>query len=224
MGQRAAWYVGDILVGSTPPDSYASTATPGSRRRIAFKTGTSFGFRDAWAVGYSGRYTVGIWTGHADATPRPGQFGRNTAAPIMLRAFDLLPPEPATPARKPNDVLTVNAVGSLPPNLQMFDPSAPPLAIGPAPRLRTPAPRIVFPPQGALIEVRRTDSAVQPLALKAEGGQGPLRWMVNDRLVPLSDTATTTLWQPDGDGFTRIAVVDASGRSSVVDVRVRISE
>ena len=225
VGQPAAWYVGDILVGSTPPDSYASTATPGSRRRIAFKTGTSFGFRDAWAVGYSGRYTVGIWTGHADATPRPGQFGRNTAAPIMLRAFDLLPPEPATPARKPSDVLTVNAAGSLPPNLQMFDPSAPLLAIGPAPRLRTPAPRIVFPPQGALIEVRRTDRAVQPLALKAEGGQGPLRWVVNDRLVPLSETtAATTLWQPDGDGFTRIAVVDASGRSSVVEVRVRISE
>lgn len=222
VGERAAWYVGDILVGSTPPDSYASTATPGSSRRIAFKTGTSFGFRDAWAVGYSGRYTVGVWTGHADATPRPGQFGRNTAAPIMLRAFDLLPPEPAAPARRPGDVLSVTGAGDLPPSLQVFDPSAPQLAIGSTARTRVPAPRIVFPPQGALIEVSRADQALQPLVLKAEGGQGPLRWVVNDRPIPA--TAATTLWQPDGAGFTRIAVVDASGRSSVVEVRVQIAE
>jgi penicillin-binding protein 1C len=219
VGERAAWYVGDILVGSAPPDSYAPTATPGSRRRIAFKTGTSFGFRDAWAVGYSPRYTVGVWTGHADGTPRPGQFGRNAAAPIMLRAFDLLPPEDVTPQRKPADVLVVSNNAALPPYLQMFDPSAPQITIGPRARNQAASPRILYPVEGAVIELRRADATGQQLPLKAEGGQGPLRWVVNGE--PLLDQAA---WRPDGDGFARIAVIDATGRSSAVQVRVQIAD
>ncbi|MGE0152511.1 MAG: penicillin-binding protein 1C [Reyranellaceae bacterium] len=217
VGARAAWYVGDILLGSAPPDSYAPTATPGSRRHIAFKTGTSFGFRDAWAVGYSPRYTVGVWVGHADGTPRPGQFGRNAAAPVMLRAFDLLPPEDLTPPRRPADALTVAGTAALPPYLQMFDPSERPIAIGPRHRLHTAAPRILYPVDGALVELHR--GAAGDLPLKAEGGQGPLRWVVNGE--PLAGQAA---WRPDGDGFARIAVVDALGRSSAVQVRVQLAD
>ncbi len=222
VGQRAAWYVGDILVGSAPPDSYAPTSTPGSRRRIAFKTGTSFGFRDAWAVGYSQRYTVGVWVGHADSTPRPGQFGRNTAAPVMLRAFDLLPPEEAAPPRRPADALAVSGTAALPPYLQIFDPTAPPLAIGPRARSQASAPRILYPVEGAVVELRRHDSDGRQLPLKAEGGQGPLRWVVNGE--PLAGQPGSTLWQPDGEGFARIAVIDATGRSSAVQVRVQIAD
>ena len=65
----AAWYVGNILIGAPPPDN----AMPG---RIAFKTGTSYGYRDAWAVGYDGRMTIGVWVGRADGAPVPGLFGR----------------------------------------------------------------------------------------------------------------------------------------------------
>jgi len=222
VGERAAWYVGDILVGSAPPDSYAQTATPGSRRRIAFKTGTSFGFRDAWAIGYSPRYTVGVWVGHADSTPRPGQFGRNTAAPIMLRAFDLLPPEDVSPPRKPADVLTVSGTAALPPYLQMFDPSAPPITIGPRARTQSAAPRILYPPEGAVVELRRQDANASALPLKAEGGQGPLRWVINGEPMPIQ--ASNASWKPDGDGFARIAVVDATGRSSAVQIRVQIAD
>lgn len=219
VGERAAWYVGDILVGSAPPDSYAPTATPGSRRRIAFKTGTSFGFRDAWAVGYSPRYTVGVWVGHADSTPRPGQFGRNAAAPVMLRAFDLLPPEDVTPPKRPADVLIVSNNAALPPYLQLFDPSERPIAIGPRARTQSAAPRILYPVDGALIELPRTAATGQQLPLKAEGGEGPLRWVVNGE--PLLGQAT---WRPDGDGFARIAVIDSAGRSSAVQVRVQLAD
>ena len=61
----AAWYVGNILIGAPPPEN----ATPG---RIAFKTGTSYGYRDAWAVGFDGRMTIGVWVGRPDGAPVPG--------------------------------------------------------------------------------------------------------------------------------------------------------
>src|SRR5262249_33665824 len=76
----AAWYVANVLIGAPPPEN----AAPG---RIAFKTGTSYGFRDAWAVGFDGRMTVGVWVGRPDGTPVPGLVGRASAAPILFDAF-----------------------------------------------------------------------------------------------------------------------------------------
>ncbi len=62
-----------------------------STQRIAWKTGTSFGFRDGWAVGITPRYVVGVWVGNTDGEGRPGLTGINTAAPIMFDIFRLLP-------------------------------------------------------------------------------------------------------------------------------------
>jgi len=63
----------------------------GSSRRIAWKTGTSYGYRDAWAVGVTPRYAVGVWVGNADGEGRPGLTGYSAAAPILFDLFDLLP-------------------------------------------------------------------------------------------------------------------------------------
>jgi len=62
-----------------------------SSRKVAWKTGTSFGFRDAWAVGTTADYVVGVWVGNADGEGRPGLIGTQTAAPILFDTFDLLP-------------------------------------------------------------------------------------------------------------------------------------
>ena len=61
----AAWYVGNVLIGSPPPEN----GTPG---RIAFKTGTSYGYRDAWSLGFDGKHTIGVWVGRPDGAPVPG--------------------------------------------------------------------------------------------------------------------------------------------------------
>lgn len=61
-----------------------------SSKKIAWKTGTSFGYRDAWSVGISPKYTVGVWTGNADGEGRPNLIGIYTAAPIMFEIFDEL--------------------------------------------------------------------------------------------------------------------------------------
>ena len=79
----AAWYIADILSGTPPP-------TNAKRGAIAYKTGTSYGFRDAWALGFDTDYTVGVWVGRPDGSPSPGHYGRNTAAPLLFRVFDLL--------------------------------------------------------------------------------------------------------------------------------------
>ncbi|GGI56086.1 penicillin-binding protein 1C [Winogradskyella haliclonae] len=62
-----------------------------SAQDIAWKTGTSFGFRDAWAIGTTSDYVVGVWVGNADGEGRPGLVGVQTAAPILFDIFDLLP-------------------------------------------------------------------------------------------------------------------------------------
>jgi len=59
--------------------------------KIAWKTGTSFGFRDAWAIGANENYVVGIWVGNADGEGRPGLTGISTAAPILFNVFNILP-------------------------------------------------------------------------------------------------------------------------------------
>ncbi|MBN2496486.1 MAG: penicillin-binding protein 1C [Deltaproteobacteria bacterium] len=65
----------------------------GSARRVAWKTGTSHGFRDAWAVGVTPAYTVGVWAGNADGEGRAGLVGYTAAAPLLFDLFDSLPPE-----------------------------------------------------------------------------------------------------------------------------------
>src|SRR5262249_11135110 len=90
-GPAADYYLHDILNGVVLPDGWAMGQGLKRQRKIGFKTGTAYGYRDAWAVGFSNDYTVGVWVGRADGAPRPGRLGRNDAAPIMLKVFDLLP-------------------------------------------------------------------------------------------------------------------------------------
>lgn len=89
MSEGAAFIVRDILETGGPVGR--AVEGNGSYRGIAWKTGTSFGFRDAWAVGVSDRYTVGVWVGRPDGTPNPGFFGANVAAPLLVDIFNALP-------------------------------------------------------------------------------------------------------------------------------------
>ena len=87
MSAGAAFIVREILENGGRPDAPFRESTA----RVAWKTGTSFGFRDAWAIGVTDRYSVGIWVGRPDGTPNPGHFGANTAAPLVkdiLAALD----------------------------------------------------------------------------------------------------------------------------------------
>jgi penicillin-binding protein 1C len=100
MSAGAAFIIRSILEGGGHPDQ-PFVENKASGARLAWKTGTSYGFRDAWAVGVSGRYTLGVWVGRPDGTPNPGFFGANVAAPLLQQIALALPrsdmPAPARP-------------------------------------------------------------------------------------------------------------------------------
>ncbi len=91
IGAAAAWFAFDAMQELERPGSEGEWQYFGSSRRIAWKTGTSFGFRDAWAVGVNPRYAVGVWAGNADGEGRPGLVGVQAAAPVLFDIFNGLP-------------------------------------------------------------------------------------------------------------------------------------
>lgn len=106
MSPGAAWIVREILE-SNPRPGYGSGAfDTGTRPHVAWKTGTSYGYRDAWAIGGTRRYTVGVWVGRPDGTPLPGQYGAVTALPLLFETIDSLPRSQgdATPRAMPATV------------------------------------------------------------------------------------------------------------------------
>lgn len=107
MSEGAAFIVREILEsGGRPGSPFRESA-----QRVAWKTGTSFGFRDAWALGVTDRYTFGVWIGRPDGTPNPGHFGANSAAPLLRDLAAALGPAEArqqlAPRRRPDSVVAV---------------------------------------------------------------------------------------------------------------------
>ncbi|MHC1999642.1 penicillin-binding protein 1C [Methylobacterium sp. CM6241] len=203
----AAWYVADTLRGAPPPEN----ALP---NRIAFKTGTSYGYRDALAVGFDRRVTIAVWVGRADGNAVPGLVGRAVAAPILFDAFSRFGGEPDS-VPMPRDALVTTTAG-LPPPLRHIRKDVPKTlsaALGSALK-------IAYPPNGARIDLGLAEPGPAPsLALKALGGVLPLTWMVNS--LPVAESARRqSEWSPDGAGFARISVMDASGASDSVVVRL----
>ncbi len=84
----------EALLDVSRPGIDATWKTFASSRRIAWKTGTSYGFRDAWAIGVTPEYVVGVWAGNADGEGRPGLTGHSAAAPVLFGVFDSLPSGP----------------------------------------------------------------------------------------------------------------------------------
>ncbi|MGD0023942.1 MAG: penicillin-binding protein 1C [Xanthobacteraceae bacterium] len=205
MGAVAAWYVSNVLLGSPPPEN----GTPG---RIAFKTGTSYGYRDAWSIGFDGKHTIGVWVGRPDGAPVPGLIGRTAAAPVLFDAFARVGAAPAALPRAPAGVL-VTSSAKLPPPLKRFQPGR---LAGENAQASL---RILFPPDGARLDLSATDGKSDPVPLKVSGVVAPLTVLVNGIPVPPQQRGTL-FFTPDGPGFSRVTVIDSSGSTDSVVVRV----
>jgi len=186
-----------ILRGAPQPAGRAPASLTSDAPSIAFKTGTSWGFRDAWAAGVGGGYTVVIWVGRADARPRTGQTGRAAALPILFDVFDQLPRQ--TTPRAERDVWGVE--DETPGPLARYD--------------RDPAPEILFPPDESEVWME-TGGRDYVLAGRAETS---LRWYVDGAQIT-SNEAGEPVWSPTGPGFYNVRAVDRQGRYSQSRVRI----
>lgn len=210
MDEVAAFYVADILRGVPPPENAAAG-------HIAFKTGTSYGYRDAWSIGFDGRRTVGVWTGRPDGAPVPGLTGRGAAAPILFAAFARSGRAPAPLPAAPHGVVTAPA--KLSPPLQRFRPAG---SHAEDDSSAEPAPRFMFPPDGARLELSADeDGGTDPVALKVSGGETPLTVFVNGVPLTGSGGGRAFFFTPEGPGFVRLTVMDARGKADSITVRLQ---
>jgi penicillin-binding protein 1C len=196
---RAAWYVSSILAGASGPHSVA----PGT---FAFKTGTSYGYRDAWAIGFDGRRVIGVWVGRPDGAPVPGLVGVDAAAPVLIDAFARL--GETVPLRAAPPGIVEATAATLPQPLRRFrSPNASHAANA------TP-PEIAYPPAGVRVDLGIRDGYAMPLALKVRDGRPPYTWFVNGAPVGTVSFGGALSFEPNGPGFADLLVIDANGASA----------
>jgi penicillin-binding protein 1C len=217
-GPAAAWYLRDILLGASLPEGWAMGQGLARAHAVAFKTGTSYGFRDAWSIGFSNDYTVGVWVGRADGAPSADSIGREAAAPILLKVFELLPPDRCPPPSRPVSAILARSTEDLAPGLRVFSRDS---ESAPAPRTNIAPPSIAFPPNGATVPLPAPRAQDPTILFKAEGGRAPLTWLVNGQILGSFDRFAPVLYRPPGEGFARVTVVDADGRSDVSEIRFK---
>ena len=197
MRPAAARQVLDILRDAPTPKGRAPSALTRGGLPIAFKTGTSYGFRDAVAAGVVDGFAVVVWTGRADGAARAGQTGRDSALPLLFDVADALSLKPAAapaiaPTAAPRSLQALAAPGE--------------------------GPRMIFPPDGSVVRAPGFGAASRGLVLAA-GGEG-LSWFVDGAPLPVDPVGGHPIWRPPGPGFYRVTVVDAAGRAAQSRVRV----
>lgn len=195
ISRAAAWHVGDILAGLAPP-----------RGRLAYKTGTSYGHRDAWAVGYDGTHVAGVWIGRADGTPVPGAFGGDIAAPILFEVFGRVKSAPdALPPPPPETLLL--STSQLPQPLRRFTGRD---AVFEAP---PEAPKLIFPRSGSRLPI---ESGTLPVKLR--DGTPPFTWLANGVPVVTNTHRRDAVVDGVEKGYSTLTVIDAEGRADRVTV------
>lgn len=208
MDEVAAWHVGDVLANAPAPEAALSG-------RYAYKTGTSYGYRDAWAVGFDGARVVAVWVGRPDGSSVPGITGRSSAAPILFDAFARLGPYVPLAARPEGAITRTHA--QLPAPMRRFGArfadrdqtftASRPLAL-------------TLPADGVRVDLGAARGKPDPLAVRAAGGTPPFTVLLDGRPVGRMGAQRRIFVDPDGAGFTTVSVVDAEGRSATATIRV----
>lgn len=205
MGPDSAAKILRILKDAPTPQGRMPGRLTANAPQIAFKTGTSYGFRDAWAAGVSGDHAVIVWVGRADGAPRPGATGRDTALPILFEVAD-------------RATYHLGGDGGAKSRLMTEQPADAKGALQRFGRDGT-APQILFPPREAeLWSGEVNGKAARPFVL-AGRGDGRLSWYIDGEPCE-TDDAGLPVWTPERSGFYVVSAVDTAGRESHVRVRV----
>ena len=193
--QSARW-ITQILRSAPPPGGH-TLFSPGMAPTVAFKTGTSYGYRDAVCFGYSDRYTVGVWLGRADGTATSDQqIGRIAAAPLLFQIFELIDPQALRLSFSAKEEFSSFAVDPL---LSQREPL-----------------QITFPQDQGVVMM---ESGV-PVSITMKGGKPPYTWYINGEPTWTETQNTKNLWVPAGEGFYTLTLVDSEGQRASSNVRM----
>jgi penicillin-binding protein 1C len=189
----------DILRETPTPKGRAPSALTAGGPRMAFKTGTSYGFRDAVAAGVVGGYAVVVWTGRADGGARGGLTGRDAALPLLFDAAD--------------------AVGAPASAAHAIAPKSAPTALATLPQ-QSDGPQLIFPPDGSAVAVEAVGPNSRGLVMAATGED--LTWYVDG--APLTTDLVTgrVIWRPAAPGFYHVTLIDGAGHRVTAKVRVKL--
>jgi len=196
LSNQAAKYLDHILLRTPAPLGFVR------HRPIRYKTGTSYGSRDTWSVGYDDQFTVGVWVGQIDGSFSTHQTGFNTAAPLLFESFNLLPQHPM----KSPTPIQLTQHKELPKHLQW---------LGKKTIAGSSQPKILFPIDKSRLKLAPSQ---RNIILSAQGGTPPFHWLINQQLVPTLGYQQHTSWTPDGLGQQHIRVIDAKGKMDQIQV------
>ena len=175
----------------------AQTPMPDQRFQnpgIAYKTGTSYGFRDAWSIGYDANYVVGIWVGKADGTPCPGYHGRQIAAPLMMQVFDYLK---VTPIQLPEQTES-------PTHKLRFK------------NIEEKNFKITMPKNNTIVCVPENGEI-----FLSTNEEGPILWYVNgDYLGKSPKDISTFSWKPTNTGFYNITATNTKNETANCNMQI----
>lgn len=192
----------DILCDVPPPPGYMRLTAADGGRRIGFKTGTSYGFRDAWAVGFDQFHTIGVWVGRPDGAAHLGAYGATVAAPILMQLFDNLPVPPHEPFSASLELESLAGFRELPARLVRFSSLS-----GASNQQNL---EISFPRNGTIIRSDRVSDATIQIPLQVTGGKPPFRWMFQGNAQPETSLPTST-WSVNVRGQLEVSVIDSAG-------------
>ena len=174
-----------------------------SNRRVAFKTGTSSGYRDVLAVGIDDTYTIGVWIGHPKAEPMIAKTGIKTAAPVLFRLFDVLPD-----MNKGGDVSGTDSHKQVPKNLRRIYTRH-----GDSKLTDAASFKIGFPVDGSKIPFP-FNGTEESIFIRLVDGSRPFNVFINGEVVESGSLSRTMSWVPKNPGFYSIVAIDKKGRVS----------
>ncbi len=230
---ESANLITNILQEALAPDGFVDRSVI-QQKQIAYKTGTSYGYRDAWAIGYNDEYTVGVWLGKADGSSSAPNTGRSAAAPVLFKVFDVLPSTSMTSPENMNKyknkglgkIQASNISKALPRHLQEFKTKTAKQKENPESSFC-----ICFPKEGSVIHLEqeqeqapeqaqeqenesKATAKFRPITITLSGGVAPYFFYVNGHPMITNIHKKEIQWRPETKGFVELTVVDSQGNSS----------
>jgi len=201
----ATWYIDDILKQMPQTQHNGSEA-------IRYKTGTSYGYRDAWSIGYNSHYTIGVWVGRVDGGFTHKQTGSQMAAPLLKQLFSILPTKEDRITHFINKNEILNSLMQLPLHMRFLENNQQ--------NSQLDSPFIIYPLDASKIEILSLDTTKTGiLTLKAGGGEPPYFWLVNGKYV--SSTSNKGQCRIKA-GKQKITLIDSRGKQSHSQIMVKL--